>query len=147
MAENPSASEADIVVRLIDLGYDELEAEKLVAFVPLALARALIARLGADPPVQLSDTALIRDGTTDRVVQLDNVPEFVTALQIAEEAFVSGIVPRDKFTAVCKLSVELNLINQVLNAASPITWAQFSPPIFLRLAEASGFEEWYRSVL
>ncbi len=113
MAENPSASEADIVVRLIDLGYDALQAERLVAFVPLALARAIIARLEAEPPVQLSDTALIREASTDRVIRLVNVPEFVTALQLAQESFVSGIIPRDQFAAASNLSVELNLINQV----------------------------------
>ena len=147
MAENPTASEAEIVLRLIDLGYDELQAEKLMIFVPLGLARALIARLGADPPVQLSDTALIRDGTMDRVLQLDNVPEFVTALQLAEETFISGIIPRDEFTAACTYSVELNLLNQALNAGSPIGGAVVSPPVLLRLADAAGFEEWYRSVV
>lgn len=146
MADIPTASEAEIVLRLIDLGYDTLQAEKLIAFVPLALARAIIARWEADPPVQLSDTALIRDSLTDLEIRLVNVPEFVIAQQLAKESFVSGIIPRDQFTAASTLSVELNLINQALNAGSPIDGATVSRPIFLRLADASGFEEWYKSV-
>lgn len=146
MAENPTASEAEIVRRLIDIGYDVLQAERLVAFVPLTLARAIIARLEAEPPVQLSETALIRDSLTDREIRLVNVTEFVIAQQLAEDSFFSGIIPRDQFTAACNLSVELNLINQALNAGSPIDGATVSPPIFLRLADAPGFEEWYKSV-
>jgi hypothetical protein len=92
--------------------------------------------------------ALVRDFTNDRTlkVRLDDVPEFVTARELGEETFLTGIIPRAQFKAAVRLSVELNLVNDVLNAGVSISGAKAAPPILLRLAEAPGFDEWYQRV-
>jgi hypothetical protein len=146
MAENPAATEQEIVLRLTEKGYDEFQAEKLVAFVPIAIARAIIERLGANPPIELSETALITDRATDRSVRLMDIPEFVTARRLAEETFSSGMIPGDELGAASDFSVEMYLINQVLNSGKSIDGAVLSPPILLRLADSPEFEEWYRSI-
>jgi len=61
----------------------------------------------------LPDTALVQEAPQGRQweVPLADVPEFVTALELGEEKFVTGIIPPEQFNASC-YSVELNLINQ-----------------------------------
>lgn len=147
MEEVITLGEHAVVERLVAQGYSELQAELLVAFVPLGLGRAVIARLPADTPLTLPDTALIRDFDTGRdlEIQLSNVPEFMTALVLGEEAFMTGIIPQGQFSASCN-SVELNLISEALNAGHEIGGARISSPILLRLAGVSGFADWYHGV-
>jgi hypothetical protein len=78
-------------------------------------------------------------------VVLADVPEFTAALQLGEEAFITGIIPREQFRASCN-SVELNLVSEALNAGKEIGGARITPSILLRLAEAPGFSEWYQGV-
>jgi hypothetical protein len=147
MAESIAVGEHAVVENLIAQGYSSLRAEVLLVFVPLGLARALIPRLAIDPPMVLPDTALIQESPQGRQfeVRLADVPEFVTALELGEESFVTGIIPREQFSASCN-SVELILINQALDKGAKLGGAVFSPSILLRLADAPGFEEWYESL-
>ena len=66
-------------------------------------------------------------------------------LELGEETFVTGIIPREQFIASCQ-SVEINLINQALDEGAKLGGAVFSPSILLRLADTPGFEEWYESL-
>ena len=143
-----SATENEIVERLVERGYDILRAELLMVVVPLGLARALIARLDVDPPVQLSDTAVIMDFANDRMltVKLADIPEFVMALYLGEETFQTGIIPREQFGVAIGSSVELILINNALAAGTSISGAEMDPPHLLRLAETPGFEGWYQAI-
>lgn len=148
ISDNPSADEGTIVELLVAQGYDRLRAEVLIAFVPLGLARALIARIPADPPIHLSQTAQIQNlasGPT-KEVRLAEIPEFQISHELGEEAFTTGIVPREQFDAASRLSVELNLINDALRAKANLGGAKMAAPILLRLAEAPGFEEWYQKL-
>jgi hypothetical protein len=147
MAESITAGEHAVVENLIARGYSSLRAEVLLVFVPLGLGRAVISRLSIDAPIVLPDTALILEAPKGRQfeVRLADVPEFVTAVELGEESFVTGIIPRDRFSASCN-SVELNLINEALDKGVSLDGACFSPSILLRLAEAPGFEEWYQSL-
>ena len=148
MAEYTSADEQTIVEHMVAHGHTVLQAELLVAFAPLGLARPLISRLGIDPPIHLPDVALIRVSNGKRMleVRLTDVPEFVTAFELGEETFLTGVIPRDQFRAASSISVELNLISQALNAEKSLSGAKMSPPILLRLADAPGFKQWYKSV-
>ena len=134
IADDPSADEHTLVERLVSRGYDILQAELLVVFVPLGLARAVIARLPADPPLKLPDTARIRDFARNRMlrVRLADVPEFVTAQQIGEEAFHTGVIPREQFRAASSISVELNCVSKALNeglSIAGISGGVMSPPV------------------
>lgn len=145
--EETDSDEHAAVEKLIERGYSLLRAEVLVAFVPLGLGRAVIKRLAADPPILLSDTASVRDFARNRnfKVPLSNVPEFTTALQLGEETFMTGIIPRERLSASCH-SVEMNLVNEALDKGLKLGAARISPSILLRLAEVPGFDDWYRSV-
>ena len=148
MAEDSILGENTIVERLIGRGYDRLRAELLVAFVPLGLARALITRTRALPPIHLSKIALIQEGSdgSPMEVVLAEIPEFKAALQLGEETFTTGIIPREEFRAASLMSVELSLIDAALRGNADLRGATMAPPILLRLAEAPGFEQWYRSL-
>jgi len=147
MAESIAAGEHAVVENLIARGFSRLRAEVLLVFVPLGLGRALISRLPIDGPMALPDTALIQEAPQGRQfeVRLADVPEFVAALELGEESFVTGIIPREQFRASCN-SVELNLINEALNKGVNLGGTRFSSSILLCLAEAPGFEEWYHSL-
>lgn len=146
--QSPGISlEQAVVERLVSEGYSRIRAEVLVAFVPLGLGRALIARLPINPPVKLSNIGAIRDSDRNRTwtIKLDDVPEFAVALELGEETYASGEIPREHFKAACSISVELNLISQALNAdvnpgGGEIAW------FLIRLADAPGFEDWYRTI-
>ncbi len=148
IGDNPFAEEHTLVDLLVTQGYEVLRAELLVVLVPLGLARSVIARLEADPPIDLPDTAQIQDYTRNRKleIRLADVPEFVTALELGEQHFQTGIIPQEHFSAAAGFSVELHLISAVLNAGDEIDGGEMAPPILLRLADKRGFKEWYRRV-
>ena len=142
-----SEGEPAVVERLIELGYSPLHAEILLVFVPLGLARSVIARLPAIPAIMLPDYALVRDSSSnDLKVPLLAVPEFAVAREMGEETFVTGLISRERFQASSR-SVELNLLNQMLNDGVEIGGAEISPSVLLRLADAPGFEAWYRETV
>lgn len=148
IGNDPKANEQTIVERLVAQDYEVLQAELLVAFVPLGLARVIIARLHCESLIDLPDTALIRDFTQNRTLEVNlmNIPEFVTAFQLGEETFLTGVIPREQFKAASSFSVELNLISKALYAGESIGGGEMAPPILLRLAQAPGFENWYQSL-
>ncbi len=148
ISDDPSASEDTIVERLVERGYNRLRAELLVAFVPLGFGRAVIARIPADPPIHLSQTALIQEFANGPFmeVKLAEVSEFQIARELGEEVYDTGLVPREHLGAVSGMSVELNLINDVLTANANLGGAKMAAPILLRLAETPGFEEWYQKL-
>lgn len=136
-----------VVERLIELGYNPLQAEILLVFVPLGLARSVIARLPATDTIKLPDHAIVRAANGNEwKVPLLAVPEFVAAREMGEETFDSGLISREQFQASCG-SVELNLLNQSLKAGVELEGAVISPSILLRLADAPGFEAWYRETV
>lgn len=145
IVDDPSAAEHIIVERLVEQGYDVLRAELLAVFVPLGLARALIAQLELSPPIRLSSKALIQysDGNQTLEVDLRQIPEFEAARQLGEETFRTGIIPREQFGAASSVSVEMKLINEALDAGKDIAGSTMAAPILLRLAAAPGFDEWY----
>jgi hypothetical protein len=85
-----ATTDQEIVDELVARGYDRLRAELLAVFVPLGLARAVIARLPSKPPIRLPETAIVLDRDRQLTVQLASVPEFQTARHIGEETFANG---------------------------------------------------------
>ena len=72
------------------------------------------------------------------------VPEFVEAERLGEETFTTGIIPREDFSKVAQISVELNLVNKTLFAG--LTPAIIEPPVLFRLGDVAGFEDWYSRI-
>ena len=146
MGANRKATEAELVDGLCCIGYEVLEAELLVVFVPLGLARAIIRRLPQPEPVELSDHAIVvRDGR-ELVIPFKLVPEFVEAERLGEETFLTGTIAKEDLTAAAQISVELNLINKMLFDDVTTSGAYIAPPILLGLPEAPGFEDWYSEI-
>ena len=147
MAACIEAGEDAVVQYLVGHGYSQLRAEVLLVFVPLGLARSVIARLPVNSPLGLPDLAIIRDAERKEYsVRLRDVPEFVAALELGEETFHTGVIPREQFSKSCH-SVEFNLVNQMLNEGTEISGAVFTPSFMLRLAEVPGFEEWFQDII
>lgn len=141
-----ATTDQEIVDELIARGYDRLRAELLAVFVPLGLARAVIARLPSSPALRLSETAIVLDDGRQLTVQLASVPEFQTARQIGEETFANGVIPRELFSSVVAFSVELKLVNQLFDAGEELGGSTFASPVLIRLADAPGFEHWYETM-
>jgi hypothetical protein len=148
MGKNSSSEDDIIVERLVEQGYDRLRAEVLMVFVPLGLARPLIARLDFNPPIHLPDWAIIKDFVRNRELKvwLADVPEFVAARELGELYFETGIVLREDYSVATAWGVEMKLINNALFAGKEPGGSTMSPMILMRLAETEGFAEWYRKV-
>jgi len=142
------SDEEATVERLVAQGFGRLQAELLVAFVPLGLARAIITRLPVSSAVQLSSTALVQDPMCKQSyeINLEDVPEFEEARQLGDETFESGVIPRDEFGLASGMSAELAVINKALNAGTDVSGATIAAPILLRLAETPGFCDWYQNL-
>ena len=148
ISDSRTSDDGSIVAQLVRRGYGPLQAELLVAFVPLGLGRAVIGRLPISPPVRLSDTALIRDPKQGKLyeIPLAVVPEFEHARELGEETFATGIISRAQIEAVSFRSVELQVINQALKSKAELGSAKVEAPVLLRLTEAPKFLEWYRDL-
>lgn len=144
IAENREANDGLLVDCLRLTGYETLQAELLIAFVPLGLARAIISRLPTVFPIKLADYVWIVKGDQKKEVPLIHVPEFTESLTLGEETFTTGVIPKEYFTEAARLSVELNLVNQALIAGKTMT--SMAAPILLRLGEVPGFDDWYNRI-
>lgn len=144
IAENPHATEAELVDCLCCLGYDTLHAELLIGFVPLGLARAVIGRMQSEISIALSHHVFVMQGDRQLEIPLELVPEFVEALRLGQETFTTGAIPREEFSQAVQFSVELKLVSDLLNDGG--TSATLAAPILLRLGDTTGFEEWYREI-
>src|SRR3954470_21667952 len=116
MSAEPPAAGHEVVERLIAQGFCPLRAELLETFVSLAFGRALIRRLAVRSPVVLADNAFVwQDGVNHREITLSDVPEFTSALAVAEEALTTGMIPWEQFKKCCG-SAEMDCINKTLEA-------------------------------
>src|SRR5262245_26574771 len=108
MAADAGAHEGIIASRLVERGFARMRAAALAWFVPVGLARAVIKRIPADPPIKFAETVLIKDEATNREfeVNLSEVPEFVTAVEIGEEEYATGFIAREDFKEVSLRSAE-----------------------------------------
>jgi hypothetical protein len=145
ISSNPDADEPQLVDGLRSMGYSALQAELLIAFVPLGVARPVVRRLSEATPFTWSDHVFVLKGNQKLTIPLEAVREFVEAVRLGEETFTTGIIPREDLTRAVRLSVEINLISRVLDAGKTVDI--ISAPILLRLGEAEGFDEWYSEIL
>jgi hypothetical protein len=127
-------SEDDIVQDLIVSGVSAVEAEKLVALVPLAFGRILIAHMGS---ANFSQSAILETARgLPRPVDLRREPIFMRALKLAGTMFHEG--PRELFAPTATSSAEVDCVNKLLHGGSRIEDLVFTEPRFLRLT----YEQW-----
>jgi hypothetical protein len=127
-------SEDDVVASLVAVGMSRLQAEKLVALVPLAFGRVLISHM---EELEFATDAVLQaaDGSS-RSVDLRNEPIFARALEMAAEMYHRGA--NELFGPAAISSGELLAVNKALNSGATLAGAKFSEPRFLRVT----FEEW-----
>jgi hypothetical protein len=140
--------EACIVSRLMGQGLSETQSRVLLDFVALAFGRAVILRMASTTSIRLADTVHIRNRKNQDIeIELIHVPVYVEAVRLAGEAFETGIVRREGFEAALRFSAELDAINNALNEKVDCSGGVMHPPVFLRLGELDGFEDWIASII
>ncbi len=115
-----SIEDGDLVEVLISTGLARDVSERLVAFLPIAFGRVVIAHLA-----RVSFTTDYRIKETGKVLPLSGDPIFVEALKLATESYHSGIVSREVFSAVALRSPELLAVNKALNEGADVNGASF----------------------
>ncbi|WNG37225.1 hypothetical protein F0U61_28785 [Archangium violaceum] len=116
-------------------GATPLEAEKLVAYLPLAFGQVLVQHMGPRFP----DSALfVTAGTrNERPVFLPEDPLWCESIRLAEEAIADGSLTRDQFNAIALRSSTLHALNNALNAGSKPEDLVFAPSVITLSAEAA----------
>lgn len=112
--------DGELVNHLCNEGFGLEESERLVAFLPIAFARVVIAHLA-----KVSFTADYRVKETNRVYLLSDEPIFVEAIKLATESYHNGLIAREAFTALASRSPELDAVNKALNDGADINGATF----------------------
>jgi hypothetical protein len=140
MAELPAKSEPEVVERLKAMGYSEVHAEKLNAFVPSAFAWALLKRMGVST-FPNHYIALTRDGR-EKQLPLAQEHFFTAALRLAYQTLEHGWterLSRETFETVISRSAEMGAANQALNANESLAGASLQAlRVFRFTAEAAG---------
>jgi len=116
IAEMKDAEDEAIRERLRALGASVAQADRLVAFIPMAFGRVLLRSM----PIRFSDTVVIADaaGKPRRESRLDEEAVFVEARRLAEAAVTEGTLGQEAFSAVALRSAEVDVVNQGLNAGA-----------------------------
>jgi hypothetical protein len=106
--------------------FSRTDAERLVAFAPLAFGRALLARF----PVRLPDSAIIVDARGERrEIRLAEEPFFAEAQELARDAYDRGTMTREEFAAIALRSAEVKALNDALTQGAKAEDMVFSPPV------------------
>lgn len=123
--EAPEADDAQLFARLCATGLVPHTAERLVALVPLAFGRVLLAGL----PIALSPRALVQ-GDTPREIALAEEPLYAQAHWLAERAYRQGTLTQPEFAALALRSAEVHVVNQALREGAQPEDLILGPPIF-----------------
>lgn len=148
LTEYGAREDEGVVEAMAEVGVTGIRAELLVTLMPLAFGRVLLGRMGFDPPIRFSDMALVHDERGGRTLEfrLTDEPLYLAALELADEAFETGVVPRERYEAVVARSPELAAVSQALDEGDDVSGAVMGPPTLFRLSAAEGFDDWHRRV-
>ncbi len=133
--------DGDLINMLMEAGHPREFAERLVAFLPIAFGRVVIAHIGE---MDLSDEYLVTE--TNSRHSLLNEPVYTSALAFATGAYQSGILSRDCFSAVATRSAELSAVNRALNKGADLHGASMGPVVLFGY-ETFGREGWLKRAL
>jgi hypothetical protein len=126
MAETEPAQ----VAALMRSGFDEGQANRFVAFLPLAFSRPILEKLGIR---KFSPTISVpTEGGGSFQVKLGRQPEFVAGLSLAREHGRSGRMRPGVFKAIVSSSADIAVVSNALNAGADvkgatITWSLIGP--------------------
>jgi hypothetical protein len=112
----------DLINKLRENGLNMEEAERLIAFFPIAFGRVIINTLGN---VDFSDLYRIKENGKE--FKLTDEPIYKLAENVALESYETGLVGRELFSAIATRSAELNAVNKALNEDVDLNSAVFKP--------------------
>jgi hypothetical protein len=128
LRRHPDSSEGQIVTALVEAGFDEALAVRMVEFIPLAYSRVWLAGRG----VEFSDCYLRMnaDGETYTEYKLEDEHVYREAVATAQSELDAGS-GFDELFPIFGRSAELKAINNALNGGSKLEDMALSPPVFL----------------
>jgi hypothetical protein len=116
--------EDEQVAALQQEGFDEGEAHRLVALLPIAFSRPVLEELGVehfDPEI----TAYEPDGTLVRAVLLRQ-PEYAGRLLLARRHRKHGVMDHEIYKRVCGSSADIDAVSRALNEGADIVGSAVS---------------------
>jgi len=123
--EHPRMSEDDFAELLGTRGVPAHDARLVVALLPLAFGRVMLARLQLDfaPTAVLSS----RERGERRSIPLDYDPIFAESTRLAERARRRNTISREQYMLIALRSPEIRTLNQALEAGAnseDLVWSQ-----------------------
>lgn len=121
IAETWDAGEDGQVAALRRSGFDEGQARRLLALLPIAFSRPILEELGVidfDPNV----TARGPDGIFLNA-KLMRQPEYVQGLKVARDHRNKGVMDHEIYKLIASSSADLNAVDNALNEGADVTGA------------------------
>lgn len=132
IAAQPQAEDSDLVEALVAQGVRQQDAEKLVVFLPLAAGRSVLQKLTV-----LSPMFMVQDAAGAWIeYPLEGEPVYRAAWRLLSNGYGASGLSKEGFGALVMRSVEMQLINDALNAGRDVSGAVLSPMMVLRLTAA-----------
>jgi hypothetical protein len=125
LAENPEASDEELVRLLTSAGWPLVEADLAVSFLPIAFGRLALKELGISEYADRFEAKNARGKWVS--YRLSTNPVFQAAARLAAAAVVHGTLTREQFKAIAARSAELNAASKALDAGSSIAGGRFGP--------------------
>ena len=120
--EFPESDETGLIAELEKRGLTKYDAERLVAFLPIAFGRYLIAK---KVYVNNADQVLIHE--TGQACALSSEPVYRAAVEIAESNQAGPIMPNDLFEEIAFRSAEVIAVAQAMEQGVNLHGATFQP--------------------
>lgn len=131
----PNDDAGEVLQKLRSSGATPLEAEMLMAYIPLAFGQVLAGSMGARLPDAAS---LYGEGSrSGHPVVLSRDPLWREALRLAEQAFRGESLEREQFIELALRSSTVQVLNDALKAGSKPEDLIFASPAILLSAEAA----------
>ena len=121
IAETWDVDEDRQVAALRRSGFDEGQARRLLAFLPMAFSRPILEELGI-VDFASNITANRPDGTFLNA-ELMRQPEYVQGLKVARNHRSKGVMDHEVYKLIASSSADLNAVDKALNEGADVTGA------------------------
>jgi len=128
LREFPTATDEEILQKLLAIGCERTVAARLVEFVPIAYCRLLLAESGVSFSNRFQRKLV--DGSTSAEQLLDAEPIWAEAVSFAEAEKRAGVVGK-ALLLVAARSSEFDAVNQLANRGTKLNDIVLSPTVFL----------------
>ena len=108
-------------------GFDEGQARRLVALLPMAFSRPILEELGISNFVS-KVTVSKPDGTVLNA-ELTRQPEYVEGLKLARAHRSKAVMNHEVYTLIASSSADLNAVDNALNAGADVAGATIAPSL------------------